>query len=694
MVYTGMVKVEDCEESSEAAAAAVAVAVAPADIMDQKPLPALSSALQPISRPVALRPISGPVVVKEESFASSSSGHLRSYFISMGFLPTLVDKVIKENGQNDAELILDALMTHSALQKSSPRSSSSLGGFSSPDIEEDGIHVDSLPNCKEEPEEHFDTARDKKSYLLEMNFSQKEIDFAIHQLGENASLAQLADYIVTIQAGGFAEEKEIIGKDEGNSDEKLFGMMDKTLCLLQMGFTEEEVSSAIDNFGPEVSVLELADSIFASRMAHNKEQDVGYGTSSIKRECDYMDNGTTDYPGHYTSSWDANFDDYEDKARIKKAKHVMVDDKTASSSINRPQSNWDKPNPYGIKEETPGFISTYPRRHAQGLAPNVPYFFYGNAVDISKDTWRKLSQFLYGTEPEFVNTQFFSALIRKEGYIHNLPTERRCHILPKPPMTIEDAIPHTKKWWPSWDTRKQLSCINSETDGVSLICEQLGKMVMDSHGMLSREQQANVLHQCKTLNLIWVGEDKLSPIEPHQLERILGYPLNHTRLWGLEAVDRLKALKYCFQIDTVGYLLSVLKGIFPDGIRVLSVYSGIGGIEIALHKLGIFVKCLVSVESSEVNRKILRRWWNNTEQPGELRQVAGIGKLTIQRLEDFIREFGGFDIVVGGNPGTSVSQSPSGHSTLNTAMGMDSNLFFEFVRVLQRVRSIMGSRNN
>lgn len=26
-------------------------------------------------------------------------------------------------------------------------------------------------------------------------------------------------------------------------------MMDKTLCLLQMGFTEEEVSSAIDNFG-------------------------------------------------------------------------------------------------------------------------------------------------------------------------------------------------------------------------------------------------------------------------------------------------------------------------------------------------------------------------------------------------------------------------------------------------------------
>ena len=31
--------------------------------------------------------------------------------------------------------------------------------------------------------------------------------------------------------------------------EALFGVMEKTLSLLQKGFTEEEVSSAIDNFG-------------------------------------------------------------------------------------------------------------------------------------------------------------------------------------------------------------------------------------------------------------------------------------------------------------------------------------------------------------------------------------------------------------------------------------------------------------
>jgi hypothetical protein len=54
---------------------------------------------------------------------------------------------------------------------------------------------------------------------------------------------------------------------------------------------------------------------------------------------------------------------------------------------------------------------------------------------------KKMSQFLYDIEPEFVNTEFFSALNRIKGYIHNLPTENRFHILPKPPLTIEDAIP-------------------------------------------------------------------------------------------------------------------------------------------------------------------------------------------------------------------------------------------------------------
>jgi len=119
------------------------------------------------------------------------------------------------------------------------------------------------------------------------------------------------------------------------------------------------------------------------------------------------------------------------------------------------------------------------------------------------------------------------------------------------------------------------------------------------------------------------------------VERILGYPHNHTNLFELNQPDRFAAMKYAFQTDTLSYFLSVLKGMCPDRIRVLSIYSGIGGAELTLHRVGIPLKCVISVEESEVNRKILRRWWLKTEQTGVLRQHAGIWKLKTHVIEDF-----------------------------------------------------------
>ena len=77
----------------------------------------------------------------------------------------------------------------------------------------------------------------------------------------------------------------------------------------------------------------------------------------------------------------------------------------------------------------------------------------------------------------------------------------------------------------------------------------------------------------------------------------------------------------------------------PDRIRVLSIYSGIGGAQVTLHRVCIplKLKCVISVEESEVNRKILRRWWLKTEQTGVLRQHAGIWKLKTHVIEDFER---------------------------------------------------------
>ncbi|KAJ0979989.1 hypothetical protein J5N97_015463 [Dioscorea zingiberensis] len=564
-----------------------------------------------------------PTLENERSHSSSSDGHLKSYFVGMGFSPALVDKVIKENGGSDANLLLETLFTYSALENSSsPKASDSKGGLSGSDNEEgdSSLHFTS---DDEEMEAHVEPANvdldDKRSYLLMMDFSEEEVSKAINHLGENALLTELVDFIVAAQIVGHSKGEAMNGltnlddgKNKEAATESLFGTMDKTLCLLQMGFTEREISAAIDKLGVDVPLRKLAESILSSRMPD----------SVVKEEYEYPINPSWEknaLEGSLKRNYPAEF--MEPKASdsdfilktLKKAKHAVLDDTEASSSKNI---------------------------HKQ---PGV-------------------------------------AFIRKEGYLHNLPIEKRFHILPKPPMTIEDALPHTKKWWPSWDTRKQLSCINFDSTGLDCLCQRLGKMMMDSQGVLSKEQQIDTLHQCKTANLVWVGQHRLSPIEPEQVEHILGYPNRHTEIWGLGPSDRLKVLKYSFQIDTLGYHLSVLKAMYPGGLRVLSIFSGIGGAEVTLHKLGIHLKCVVSVESSETNRKIFRRWWQRTGQSGQLVQIAGVGMLTSHRLENLIKEHGGFDIVIGANQGSYTSGTSGG----DFSMGLDISLFFEYVRVFQR----------
>jgi len=321
------------------------------------------------------------------------------------------------------------------------------------------------------------------------------------------------------------------------------------------------------------------------------------------------------------------------------------------------------------------------------IAAKPPYFFYGNVATASSDTWGKISQFLYGIEPEFVDTQFFSALSRREGYIHNLPTENRSHILPKPPITLEDLMPSTKKWWPSWDARKKMSCRNFDSSGSSQLCDMLGRMLDDSRGLLSAEQQRDLLRHCQALNLMWVGPNKLSPLEPAHLEKILGYPLNHTLIADYPLTERMYSLRYSFQTDTLGYHLSVLKSIFPQGITVLSLFSGIGGAEITLHRLGIHLKGVVSVETSETNRRVLKRWWYSSGQTGRLEQIEDIRKLTSSTVERLVENFVCFDFVICQNSFTRPSKIPGVGSGLESQHFFDFTLFNEFVRVLQRVRS-------
>uniref|UniRef100_A0A3B6MMB0 SAM-dependent MTase DRM-type domain-containing protein n=1 Tax=Triticum aestivum TaxID=4565 RepID=A0A3B6MMB0_WHEAT len=612
-------------------------------------------------------PAPAPAAVKAEEAIDdgqpgSSSSYLRSHFIGMGFSPILVDKMLQKHGDHDSNTILESLLSH---HNSGSESSSSLGSLFDSDNEENSSKQDIKP----EP----DSFSERRSYLLRtMNFSQTEVDLAFNQLGEDALLDQLVDFIVTAQGGVLPGDMENGHATNEVKAESLFGVMDKTLHLLQMGFTEEEVSLAIDSFGQEAAVQELADSIFARRIASTIEQ------KQVKIESEFLGEQGEQETEYSTYHQRLNYyDDDDDNKRVKKAKHIFRDDRGASSShaVNQP-TPWLSG---GVGSAGDGYLKEEdyemtlgPRANVSGELAKPPFFLYGNVVNITKDAWSEISGFLSGVRPEFINSQLFSALMRREGYLHNLPTERRHVVVPKSPMTIEDAVPSTRHYWPTWDTRKHIGSVTSEVAGIEQLCEMLGKTIKDSRGLLSEEKRAQILHQCKMANLIWIGQDRLGPLQPNQMERILGYPSNHTNLFGLNPPDRIAAMKYAFQTDTIAYLLSVLKDIYPDGLRVLSIYSGVGGAEIALHRLGIPLKCVVSVEESDVNRKILKRWWAKTEQSGVLRQLNGIWKLKTDALEDLFKEFGGFDLVVGGN-----YSSYRGGTTVNATMGMDSSKYFE-----------------
>ncbi|KDO72104.1 hypothetical protein CISIN_1g005421mg [Citrus sinensis] len=652
-----------------------------------------------------------------ENIASSSGSNLRSSFIGMGFSPSLVDKVIEEKGQDNVDLLLETLIEYNALQESNSQSSDSLDTLFGDKDANSPPEISTMVQPKEEPNVMDEGLHiEKRASLLMMNFSVNEVDFALDKLGKDAPVYELVDFITAAQISeNFEKETDDAphdndGTNEDKSDETLYGTMEITLQLLEMGFSENQVSLAIEKFGSKTPISELADKIFSGQIFLDTPRSRSYDTVKVKTEyCSpdvvsqsrKMNTSETsrgkrpkeEYFDDFSNST-SQFQhvDFQENRKGKRPKQESLDD--SSSFLD---SSWEekvKPNSsrYGMQQA----FNSNPCRSINKVVAQPPYFFYGNVVDVSIDCWVKMSHFLYSLEPEFVNSQYFSALSRREGYLHNLPTTNRFHIPPEPPMTIQDAIPHTKKWWPSWDTRKHLSCINSGTSGISQLCERFEKLLRDSRGVLSSQQQRDILHRSEKLNLVWVGAYKLGPVDPEHIELILGYPSNHTQAAGNSLTARLESLRHCFQTDTLGYHLSVLKSMFPGGLTMLSVFSGIGGAEVTLHRLGIKLKGVISIETSETNRRILKRWWESSGQTGELVQIEDIQALTTKKFESLIHKLGSIDFVICQN---SVPQIPNSKQISNSKdpkmaaesdnlPDFDFSLYYEFVRVVQRVRSM------
>lgn len=137
----------------------------------------------------------------------------------------------------------------------------------------------------------------------------------------------------------------------------------------------------------------------------------------------------------------------------------------------------------------------------------------------------------------------------------------------------------------------------------------------------------------------------------------------------------------------MAYHFSVLKDMYPNGINLLSLFSGIGGAEVALYRLGIPLKNVVSVEKSEENRSIVRCWWEQTNQKGNLIDLDDVQKLDGERLEQLMNSFGGFDLVVGGSPCNNLAGS--NRVSRDGLEGKESSLFYDYFRILDLVKCIM-----
>ncbi|KAK7266066.1 hypothetical protein RIF29_18706 [Crotalaria pallida] len=438
----------------------------------------------------------------------------------------------------------------------------------------------------------------------------------------------------------------------------------KVKSLVKMGYKEEEALIAIERLGSKSSLEELVDFISVAQKV--KAEDVllpPEDTPKLKKQRYY---------------------EYEvlgrKRPRVREKKILNNEDDEDALYLPKPMIG------FGVPSEST-FI-THRRLPKEAIGP--PYFYYENVALAPKGVWQTISRFLYDVQPEFVDSKYFCAAARKRGYIHNLPIENRFPLMPPPPRTINEAFPLTRRWWPSWDPRTKLNCLQT-CIGSAKLTDRIRKAVENYDGEPPPHVQKFVLDQCRKWNLVWVGRNKVAPLEPDEVETLLGFPRNHTRGGGISRTDRYKSLGNSFQVDTVAYHLSVLKDMYPNGVNLLSLFSGIGGAEVALHRLGIPLKTVVSVEKSEVNRNIVRSWWEQTNQKGNLIDMDDVQALDGDRLEQLMEIYGGFDLIVGGSPCNNLAGS--NRVSRDGLEGKESSLFYDYFRILDLVKNIIARKN-
>ncbi|XVF14080.1 hypothetical protein REPUB_Repub09cG0026100 [Reevesia pubescens] len=583
------------------------------------------------------------------SSTDSPNSKVIDHFVGMGFSKEMVAKAIEENGEENSNLILETLLQCSARSLATSSNSKLIDHFLGMGFSEEMV----IKAVQENGEGNTDS-------ILEtlLTYSALEKSAPMQRTADSGNCS--SDYEGSFlddfsDIDSSSETEEIMNP---NSDEER-----KLLHLTKMGYSEAEASIAMERCGPDSSIEELTDFICAAQMA--KAEDALLPLEDKKPF-------SNDF--NHKKRRNLDYDLWKRKKQMKLEKrHLNIVDDALHL-----------PNPMiGFGVPTESYQITQRKLPEAAIGP--PYFYYENVALAPKGVWTTISRFLYDVEPEFVDSKYFCASARKRGYVHNLPLENRFPLLPIPARTIHEAFPLSRKWWPSWDMRTKLNCLQTSIASAKLT-DRIRKALEANDDEPPLSVQKFVLEECRKWNLVWVGRNKVAPLEPDEVEMLLGFPKNHTR--GISRTDRYKSLGNSFQVDTVAYHLSVLKDKFPGGINLLSLFSGIGGAEIALHRLGIPLKTVVSAEISEVNRNVVRSWWEQTNQKGTLIDISDVQELNGDRLEQLMNRYGAFDLVVGGSPCNNLAGSNRHHR--DGLEGKESSLFFDYCRILELVKCIMA----
>ncbi|CAM6092876.1 unnamed protein product [Calypogeia fissa] len=667
------------------------------------------------------------VEVKEENAFNSGSGLTYPRAASLEAGTSRAHSSVKDqdelNDLEDVGLCTRSLRSSSTSKGKLPMSTTVEDEAYDDDGDKDRWQQDELPEA------------DNETYLLGMGFSVKDVTDAIEACGSNGDVNRLVTHIINnivdLPESNW-EDCDLVDDDMVDVDYQkrakkedlaIRELSDRGHSILsklrRMGysFTAKMVVEAIQACGKDADEEVLVDYLLRiderslrgdsngeAQHLTKLEQLQWLGCTStaaclraIDNNCDADLDELLDY--YYAEELQDREDDPRTRLKKRRRKENSVSTKVSKLLQRKPKKleyyEEDEPEEYLPKfhRNMKGFglpgEPVIPRVLSEDIS-RPPYFYFENVAYTPKHEWSNIQRHLYNIEPEFIDSLNFSPCRRPRGYIHNLPVEGRVDILPKLPMSVQELIPGAAGFWPAWDERIKLNTINTRAASEFVRRQIQENLEAMETGNPSSRDIKTIMYWAKKWNLVWIKPGVLAPLTPDEIETCLGFDVSHTRVL-YSPTDRVRVLGNSFQVTTVAYHLSVLRPIYRNGIRVLSLFSGIGGAEVALHKLGIFLKLVVSVEIDDKARMVVDSWWKTTNQKGTLiHTFTDVKEVDSRAIQGLVDEFGGFDLVIGGSPCNNLSGN--NRCSRTGLAGPASVTFFEFPRILAEVRDYMGQK--